>query len=62
LIEDEEVGAGEVRGAQGELLAQRRLRQAQSCGDGEPVGLDVEDHDRAVVASTGAVVTSDHQG
>ena len=29
LIEDEEVEAGEVRCDQGELLAQRRLRQAQ---------------------------------
>ena len=29
LIEDEEVEAGEVRGDQGELLAQRSLRQAQ---------------------------------
>ena len=50
LIEDEEVEPGEVRCDQGELLAQRRLRQAQRRTDGEPVGLDVEEHERAVVA------------
>ena len=37
LIEDEEVEPGEVRCDQGELLAQRCLRQAQCRADGEPV-------------------------
>ena len=55
LIEDEEVEPGEARCDQGELLAQRRLRQAQRSADGEPVGLDVEEHERAVVASTGEI-------
>ena len=55
LIEDEEVEAGEVRCDQGELLAQRSLRQAQRRRDGEPVRLDVEEHERAVVATTGEI-------
>ena len=59
LIEDEEVEAGEVRCDQGELLAQRRLRQAQRRADGEPVGLDVEEHERAVVAPAGEIETGD---
>ena len=58
LIEDEEVEAGEVRCNEGELLAQGRLRQAQCSRDGEPVGLDVEEHEGAVVASTGDIETS----
>ena len=49
LIEDEEVEACEVRGDQGELLAQRSLRQAQRSSDGEPIGLHVEEHERTVV-------------
>ena len=57
LIEDEEVEAGEVRCDQGELLAQRRLRQAQRRRDGEPVGLDVEEHERAVVTTAGEIET-----
>ena len=65
LIEDEEVEAGEVRCDQGELLAQRRLRQAQCSRDGEPVGLDVEEHERAVVAPAGEIeagnTTGDHR-
>src|SRR5215203_4935760 len=36
LIEEEEAEAGEVRCDQGELLAQRSLRQAQRSRDGEP--------------------------
>ena len=48
LIEDQEVEPGEVRRDQGELLAQRRLGQAQCSRDGEPVGLDVEEHEGAV--------------
>ena len=59
LIEDEEVEAGEVRCDQGELLAQRRLRQAQRSADGEPVGLDVEEHERAVVGPTGKIEAGD---
>jgi hypothetical protein len=55
LIEDEEVEAGEVRCDQGELLAQRSLRQAQRGADGEPVSLDVEEHDGAVVAPAGEI-------
>ena len=55
LIEDEEVEPGEVRCDQGELLAQWRLRQAQCSADAKPVGLDVEEHERAVVASTGEI-------
>ena len=57
LIEDEEVEAGEVRCDQGELLAQRSLRQAQRRADGEPAGLDVEEHERAVVAPAGEIET-----
>ena len=49
LIEDEEVEACEVRRDQGELLAQRSLRQAQRSSDGEPIGLHVEEHERTVV-------------
>src|SRR5215203_6216385 len=48
LIEEEEVEAGEVRCDQGELLAQRSLRQAQRSRDGEPVNLDVEEHERTL--------------
>ena len=59
LIEDEEVEAGEVRCDQGELLAQRRLRQAQRRTDGEPVRLDVEEHERAEVAPTGKIEAGD---
>ena len=59
LIEDEEVEAGEVRCDQGELLAQWRLRQAQCSRDGEPVRLDVEEHERAVVAPAGEIETGD---
>ena len=59
LIEDEEVEAGEVRCDQGELLAQRSLRQAQRGADGEPVGLDVEEHERAVVAPAGEIEAGD---
>ena len=55
LIEDEEVEPGEVRCDQGELLAQRSLRQAQRRADGEPVGLDVEEHEGAVVATAGEI-------
>ncbi len=62
LIEDEEVEAGEVRCDQGELLAQRSLRQAQRGADGEPVGLDVEEHERAVVAPAGEIEAGDDQG
>ena len=59
LIKDEEVEAGEVRCDQGELLAQRRLRQAQRRTDGEPVGLDVEEHERAVVGSASEIEAGD---
>ena len=34
---------------------QRSLRQAQSCRDGEPAGLDVEQHERAVVTPAGEI-------
>ena len=53
LIENEEVEAGEVRCDEGELLAQRNLRQAQRSRDGEPVSLDVEEHEGAVGDSGG---------
>ena len=46
---------------QAELLAQRSLRQAQRRADGEPVGLDVEEHEGAVVASTGKIEAGDDQ-
>ena len=59
LIEDEEVEPGEVRCDKGELLAQWRLRQAQRGADGEPVGLDVEEHERAVVGATGEIKAGD---
>ena len=55
LIEDEEVEAGDARCDQGELLAQRCLRQAQCSRDGEPIGCDVEKHKGAVVASAGEI-------
>jgi hypothetical protein len=57
LIEDEEGENGEVRGDQGELLAQRRLRQAQRSAHGEPVRRNVEQHACAVVASAGEIQT-----
>ena len=59
LIEDEKVEAGEVRCDQRELCAQRNLRQVQRGADGEPVGLDVEEHEGAVVAPAGEVETGD---
>jgi hypothetical protein len=59
LIEDEEVEADEVWGDQGELLAQRGLRQAQRGANGEPAGRDVEEHERAVVGATGDIQTGD---
>jgi hypothetical protein len=55
LIEDEEVEAGEVWCDQGELLPQGRLRQAQRGADGEPTGLDIEEHERAMVTTAGEV-------
>ena len=55
MIEDEEVEPGEVRCHQGELLAQRSLRQAQCGGDGEPIAPNVEEHARAVIAPTGKI-------
>src|SRR3954471_13730264 len=55
LIEDEEIEPGEVRCDEGELLAQRSLRQTQRRADGEPVRLDVEEHKRAVVATAGEI-------
>ena len=61
LIKDEEVEAGEVRCDQGELLAQRSLRQAQRRADGEPAGLDVEEHERAVVTTTGEIETGNER-
>jgi hypothetical protein len=57
LIEDEEVKAGKVRCDQGELLAQRRLRQTQRRTDDEPVRLGVQEHERAKVAPTGKIET-----
>ena len=62
LIEDEEVEPGEVRCDQSELLAQRRLRQAQCSRDGEPVRLGVEEHERAKVAPTGKIEAGDTTG
>ena len=59
LIEDEEVEPSEVRCDQGELLAQWRLGLAQCSRDGEPVGLDVEEHERAVVAPAGKIEAGD---
>ena len=59
LIENEEVEAGEVRCDEGELLAQRNLRQAQRSRDGEPVSLDVEEHEGAVVAPAGEIEAGD---
>ena len=57
LIKNQEVEPGEVRCDQSELLSQRRLRQAQCSRDDEPVRLDVEEHEGAVVASTREVET-----
>ena len=59
LIQEEEVEAGKVRCDQGELLAQRNLRQTQRGADGEPDRRDVEQHERAVVASAGEIKTGD---
>ena len=59
LIEDEEVEPGEVRCDQGELLPQRRLRQAQHSADGEPARRDVKEQERAMIASTGEIEASD---
>ena len=59
LIEDEEVEPGEVRCDQRELFAQRRLRQAQRGADGEPVSLDVHEHEGAVVAAAGEIEAGD---
>ena len=59
LIKDQEVEPGEVRFDQGELLAQRPLRQAQRRTDGEPAGFDVEEHERAVVGATGKIKAGD---
>jgi hypothetical protein len=59
LIKEEEVEAGEVRRDQGKLLAQRTLRQAQRRADGEPVRLNVKEHERAVVTPTGEIETGD---
>ena len=59
LIEDEEVEPGEVRRDQRELFAQRNLRQAQRRTDGEPVGLDVEEHEGAMVGATGEIKAGD---
>ena len=59
LIEDEEVEAGEVRCDESELLSQRSLRQAQRRADGEPVRLDVEEHEGAVVGATGEIKAGD---
>jgi hypothetical protein len=59
LVEDEEVEAGEVRFKEGELLTQGSLRQAQRRTDGEPIGLGVEEHKRAVVAPAGEIKAGD---
>ena len=48
-----------MRCDEGELLAQWRLRQAQRGADGEPVRLDVEEHERAVVAAAGEIKAGD---
>ena len=48
-----------MRGDEGELLAQRRLRQAQCSRDGEPVRRGVEEHERAVVGATGEIKAGD---
>ena len=60
LIKDQDVEAGEVRCDQGELLSQWRLRQAQRRTDGEPAGLDVEEHERAKVAPKGKIEAGDN--
>ena len=62
LIEDEEVEPGEVRCDQGELLAQRRLRQAQCSRDGEPADHTCKEHQRAKVAPTGKIETGNTTG
>jgi hypothetical protein len=62
LIKHEEVDAGEVRRDQAELLAQRRLRQAQRRAEDEPAGRDLEEHKRAVVTSTGEVEAGNDRG
>ena len=59
MIKDEEVEPGEVWCEQGELLTQRRLRQAQRRAEAEPVGLSVEEHEGAVITSAGEIETSD---
>ena len=59
LIKDQDVEACEVRCDEGELLAQRRLRQAYCSRDGESVRCDVEEHERAVVAPAGKIETGD---
>jgi hypothetical protein len=59
LIEDQEVEPSKVRGDQAELLAQRSLRQAQRRADGEPISLDIEEYERAVIATAGEVKTGD---
>ena len=48
-----------MRGDQGELLAQRRLGQAQRSSDCEPVGRDIEQHERAVIATAGEIEAGD---
>src|SRR5215217_8101113 len=62
LIEDEEVEPSEVRCDQGELLAQRSLRQAQRRTYDEPVRLGVQEHERAKVAPTGKIEAGDMTG
>ena len=59
LIEEEEVEPCEVWCDQGELLAQRCLRQPQCSRDGEPVSLDVGEHEGAVVAPAGEIEAGD---
>src|SRR5215207_1319006 len=59
LIENEEVEPGYVRRDQGELLAQRRLRQAQCSRGGESAAHTVEEHERAMVLSTGEIEAGD---
>ena len=49
----EEVEPGEVRCDESELLAQGSLGQTTRCADGEPVGRDVENHQRAVITPKG---------
>ena len=62
LIENEEIETGELRCDEAELLTQRRLRQAQRSSDSEPVSLDVEEHEGAVVAPAREIEASnDHE-